>query len=90
MTTLRLEAKNLIDEISEENLSKAINFLKNLVQSEDNFYSEENQKYLQESIREFKEGKVVTFSDEEWEKFINAQNIQWERIWRLSLLADAR
>ena len=39
-------------------------------------YEEENQKYLQESIREFKEGKVVTFSDEEWEKFINAQNIQ--------------
>ncbi len=41
----------------------------------DPFWSEENQKYLRESIREMKEGKVVTFSDEEWEKFINAQNI---------------
>ena len=42
----------------------------------DTFFSEENLKNLRESIREVEEGKVVTFSDEEWEKFINAQNIQ--------------
>ena len=37
----------------------------------DPFWSEENQKYLDESIREFKAGKVVEFSAEEWEKFVN-------------------
>ena len=41
----------------------------------DPFWSEENQKHLQKSIREFKEGKVVAFSEEEWEKFVNAQEI---------------
>ena len=41
----------------------------------DPFWSEENQKHLQESNREFEEGKVVTFTEEEWEKFINAQEI---------------
>ena len=76
MTALRAEAINLIEEISEENLEKVLSLLKNFVKNEDHFYSEENQKYLQESIREFKEGKVVSFSDEEWEKFVNAQNIQ--------------
>ena len=75
MTALRAEAIDLIKEISEENLEKVLSLLKNFVKNEDHFYSEENQKYLQESIREFKEGKVVSFSDEEWEKFVNAQNI---------------
>ena len=41
----------------------------------DTFWSEENQKHLQESIREFKKGKVVTFSSEEWENFVNGQEI---------------
>ena len=41
----------------------------------DPFWSEENQKHLQKSISEFKEGKVVEFSGEEWEKFVNAQEI---------------
>lgn len=41
----------------------------------DPFWSEENQKHLQKSIREFEEGKVVSFSAEEWEKFVNAQEI---------------
>jgi len=62
--------------LTKENLEKVLSLLKNFVKNEDHFYSEENQKYLQESIREFKEGKVVSFSDEEWEKFVNAQNIQ--------------
>ena len=42
----------------------------------DPFWSEENQKHLQKSIREFEEGKVVSFSAEEWEKMANAQEIQ--------------
>ena len=41
----------------------------------DPFWSEENQKHLQESISEFKEGKVVSFSAEEWEKFVDGQEI---------------
>ncbi len=32
MSELRLEAISLIDEISDENLGKVVNFLKNLVQ----------------------------------------------------------
>ena len=43
----------------------------------DPFWSEENQKHLQKSISELEEGKnVVEFTAEEWEKFINAQEIQ--------------
>lgn len=42
----------------------------------DPFWSEENQKHLQESIRELEEGKGVMFTAEEWEKFVNAQEIQ--------------
>ena len=42
----------------------------------DPFWSEENQKHLEKSINEFKEGKVVKFTAEEWEKIINAQAIQ--------------
>lgn len=76
MTALRIEANNLLEEISDENLEKVVNFLKKFVKTKDKFWSEENQTYLQESIREFEEGKIVTFSDEEWEKFVNAQNLQ--------------
>lgn len=42
----------------------------------DPFWSEENQKYLQKSIRRFKEGHVVKFTAEEWEKFVNEQELQ--------------
>ena len=42
----------------------------------DPFWSEENQKQLEKSIRELEEGKnVVEFTAEEWEKFVNAQEI---------------
>ena len=41
----------------------------------DPFWSNENLTALQKSISEFKEGKVVEFSEEEWEKFVNAQEI---------------
>lgn len=76
MTALKAEIFDLIEEVPEEKFPKLLTLIKNFLQTEDNFYSEENQKYLQESIQEFKEGKVVSFSDEEWEKFIDAQNIQ--------------
>ena len=42
----------------------------------DPFWSEENQKHLDKAISEFEDGKVVEFSSEEWEKFVNAQEIQ--------------
>ena len=42
----------------------------------DPFWSEENQKQLLKSIREFDEGKFTNFTHEEWEKFVNAQEIQ--------------
>ena len=42
----------------------------------DPFWSEENQNQLRKSIREFDEGKDVKFTAEEWEKFVNAQEIQ--------------
>lgn len=41
----------------------------------DPFWSDSNIKELKKSIREFDEGKVVTFTAEEWEKFVNAQEI---------------
>ena len=41
----------------------------------DPFWSEENQKHLQKSVHEMEEGKVVKFTAEEWEKFVNAQEI---------------
>ena len=41
----------------------------------DPFWSEENQKHLEKSIHEFEEGKVVKFTAEEWEKFVNGQEI---------------
>ena len=75
MTALKAEIFDLIEEVPEENFPKLLTLLKNFLKSEDPFWSEKNQKYLQESIREFEEGKVVSFSDEEWEKFTNAQNI---------------
>ena len=42
----------------------------------DPFWSEENQKHLQKSIRELEEGKGIMFTAEEWEKFVNGQEIQ--------------
>ncbi len=69
MTELRAEAINLIDKVPEDNLGRLIELLKSFIRREAPFWSEENQKYLQESIREFEEDKVVTFTDEEWEKF---------------------
>ena len=57
MSELRMKAISLIDEVPEENLDKVIAWLKNFINDEDPFWSEENQKYLRESIRELDEGK---------------------------------
>lgn len=57
MSEMRAEAISLIEEISEESLPKFLSVLKNFLKSEDPFWSEENQKYLRESIRELEEGK---------------------------------
>ena len=41
----------------------------------DPFWSEENQQRLQKSIREMDDGKGVTFTADEWERFTNEQEI---------------
>ena len=41
----------------------------------DPFWSDENMKQLRESIKEMEEGKFISFNEEEWEKFVNAQEI---------------
>lgn len=41
----------------------------------DPFWSDENLKHLQESINEVEEGKVVSFTAEEWEQFVNGQEV---------------
>ena len=74
------EDKKIFEEYSGMSFSKGMKLLMDNIKYGGNlgldpFWSEENQKYLQKSIREFKEGKVVEFSAEEWEKFVNAQEI---------------
>ena len=75
MTALRAEILNLVEEIPEEKLENFLNVIKKFIKDEDPFWSKENQEYLQKSIREMEEGKVVVFTDEEWEKFLNEQKI---------------
>ena len=42
----------------------------------DTFWSDEHLAELQHRIDDLKQGKnIVSFSDEEWEKFVNEQNI---------------
>ncbi len=76
MTALRAEVLSLIEEIPDEKIEKLLNVIKNFIKTEDPFWSEENQQHLQKVIREMEEGKnVVRFTEEEWEKFLNEQNI---------------
>lgn len=74
------EDKKIFEEFSGMKFAAAMKLLMDNVKYGGNlgldpFWSEENQKHLQKSIQEFKEGKVVTFSAEEWEKFVNGQEI---------------
>ena len=72
MSEMRSEAINLINGLSDENLEKVLSFLKNLLQDD----SEENIDELNRRIDDMNHGRnIVTFTDEEWEKFVNAQNI---------------
>lgn len=76
MSEMRMEAINLINGLSEEDLEKVFAFVKNLLKEEDPFYSEENVAELNRRIDDMEHGRnIVTFSDEEWEKFVNAQDI---------------
>ena len=74
------EDKKIFEEFSGMNFAEGVKLLMDNVKyggrlGLDPFWSEENQKYLQESISELKAGKAVSFSAEEWEKFTNAQEI---------------
>jgi len=80
--TFDSEDKKIFEEFSGMNFSEGMKLLMDNVKyggklGFDPFWSEENQKHLQKSISELEEGKnVVEFTAEEWEKFINAQEIQ--------------
>ena len=63
MTTLRLEAKDLIDEVPEESLPKFLSMIKNFLKEEDPFYSEENQKHLEKVIDDIKHGRNISKHD---------------------------
>ena len=47
---------------------KGVDFLKALRAAR--FYAE-----IERSTEQYKQGKVVTFTEEEWEDFVNAQNL---------------
>lgn len=78
--TVDSEDKKIFEEFSGLNFSEGMKLLMDNVKyggklGLDPFWSEENQKHLQKSIQEFKEGKVVTFTEKEWEKFVSEQEI---------------
>ena len=76
MSELRAEAISLIDEVPTDKLGKLIDVLKNFIHDEDPFWSEENQAELKRRIDDMNHGRnIVTFTDEEWEKFVNAQDL---------------
>ena len=41
----------------------------------DPFWSDESINHLKKSINDMKEGKVVTFTSEQWEAFVNEQDL---------------
>lgn len=45
----------------------------------DEFWNEANVQHIKKSIREMDEGKVVKFTEEEWEKYVNAQEINGDK-----------
>lgn len=76
MTTLREEINYYIKEIPDESLEKFLPIVKKFLGQEDPFWSEENQKHLQQAIDDMNNGRnLVTFTSEEWDKFVNEQNI---------------
>ncbi len=76
MTSLREEVNYFVKEIPDESLEKFLPIVKEFLGKEDPFWSEENQKHLQKAIDDMNHGRnVVTFTSEEWDKFVNEQNI---------------
>lgn len=76
MSELRAEAISLIDEVPTDKLGKLIDLLKNFLRAYDPFWSEENQAELKRRIDDMNHGRnIVTFTDEEWDKFVNAQDL---------------
>ena len=76
MSELRAEAISLIDEVPTDKLGKLIDVLKKFLSEDDPFWSEENQAELKRRIDDMNHGRnIVTFTDEEWEKFVNAQDL---------------
>ena len=78
--TVDSEDKKIFEEFSGMNFSEGMKLLMDNVKyggklGLDPFWSEENQKHLQKSISELEEVKCVNFTAEEWEKFVNAQEI---------------
>ena len=56
MTDLRIEARNLVEQIPEDYLLGAVEALKFFATTKDPFYCNANQKHLRESIAEFERG----------------------------------
>ena len=56
MENLRVEARNLIEQIPEDYLFGAVEALKFFATTKDPFYCNANHKYLRESIAEFEHG----------------------------------
>ena len=76
MTALREEVNYFVKEIPDESLEKFLPIVKKFLSQEDPFWSEENQRHLKKAIDDINHGRnVVTFSSDEWEKFVNEQNI---------------
>lgn len=76
MSALRAEAISLIDEVPTDKLGKLIDLLKNFLRDEDPFWNKENQAELKRRIDDMNHGRnIVTFTDEEWDKFVNAQDL---------------
>ena len=56
MEDLRVEARNLVEQIPEDYLFGAVEALKFFATTKDPFYCNENQKHLTESIAQFESG----------------------------------
>ena len=57
MEDLRVEARNLVEQIPENYLFGAVEALKFFATTKDPFYCNENQKHLTESIAQFERGE---------------------------------
>ena len=76
MTALREEAMNLVEELPEESLSKLVPFLKAWFKVHSPNHVEENADDSKDNIDDINHGRnFISFTDEEWENFTNAQNL---------------